>query len=316
MTYTREHFEGTPAEVRAQWLQARKSGVGGSDVGAIMVVNPYRTALDVWLEKTGREEAPDLSANAAVEWGNRLEDLVAAKVVEDHPELCVRRVNALLRDKHHPHRLASLDRAGTVRETGERIVIEIKTAGERAGEQWAEGVPLWYQAQVTHYLNLTGWARALVAVLIGGRDYREYWLEPDAGDRCAVAAAVDDFWKNYVQADQMPAVVGADAPALAALYTEDTGEYIAGQNGPVVAYQIACQCLERAKVEKEKRAAELMKIIGDARGLETEHYRVTWVRGTARRFDSKALKDADPKTYEKYLKETAKNGGLRVKEIE
>ena len=311
----REHFAGTPDEINAQWLAARMSGVGGSDVGAIMGLNPYRTALDVWLEKTGRAEKEDLTNNAAVEWGNRLENMVAEKVAEMHPELTVRRVNALLRDSEHPHRLASLDRAGTIRDTGERVVIEIKTAGEFSREQWADGVPLWYQAQVTHYLNVTGWRRALVAVLIGGRDYREYWLEPDAGDREAVAAAVDDFWTNYVQADQMPAVVGADAPALAALNIEDTGEYLEGRDGEVMAYLLACQCLDAAKAEKDKRAAELMARIGDGKGLETPRYRVTWSRGKSRRFDAKELQKTDPETYEKYVKETTRNGGLRVKEI-
>ena len=315
MRYTRLSFAGSPAEVRAQWLEARKKGVGGSDVGAIMGLSPYRTALDVWLEKTGRTEPPDLAGNAAVEWGNRLEDVVAAKFAENHPELTVRRVNAILQDVEHRHRLASLDRAGTDRNTGERFVLEVKTAGERAADQWADGVPLWYAAQVVHYLNVTGWTFAYMAVLNGGRDYREYVVEPDAADREEVAAAVDTFWADYVLADQMPAVVGEDAPALAAMYTEDSGENLEGRDGEVMAYMLACQCLERAKAEKEQRAAELMARIGDAKGLETPRYRVTWSRGLSKRFDAKALKEADPETYEKFVTTSTRNNGLRIKEL-
>lgn len=315
MSYTRLSFKGTPAEVRAAWLEARARGIGGSDVGAIMGLNPYKTALDVWLEKTGRVEPRDLTDNAAVEWGNRLEDVVAEKFAEQHPELTVRRVNAILQDTEHRHRLASLDRAGTDRDTGQRFVLEVKTAGERAVDQWAEGVPLWYTAQVTHYLNVTGWPRAYVAVLIGGRDYREYILEPDVQDRAAVAAAVDAFWVGYVIADQMPAVVGADAPALAAMHLEDTGEYLTGRDGEVMAYVLACQCLERAKAEKDARAAELMARIGDAKGIETPRYRVTWSRGEVSRFDAKALKAADPDTYERFVVTSTRNNGLRIKEI-
>lgn len=316
MGVARHTFTGSPAEVRAQWLEARKKGVGGSDVGAIMGLSPYRTALDVWLEKTGRAEPPDLADNAAVEWGNRLEDCVAAKFAEEHAgEFTVRRVNALLQDTDHRHRLASLDRAGTDRNTGRRFVLEVKTAGERAADQWADGVPLWYQAQVTHYLNVTGWGFAYVAVLIGGRDYREYRLEPDAQDRAAVAAAVDSFWADYVQADVMPQAVGADSPLLTALHPEPDGEFNEGRDADVMPYLLAVECLERAKAEKDARAAELRQIIGDANGIITPHYRVTWSRGSALRFDSKAFKAAHPDIYAEFTQETTRDNGLRIKEL-
>ena len=41
---------------RDQWLAERRTGIGGSDAGAILGVNKYRTALDVYLDKTGQAE--------------------------------------------------------------------------------------------------------------------------------------------------------------------------------------------------------------------------------------------------------------------
>ena len=78
-----------PKRLNKQWVEARKNGIGGSDVASIMGINKYSSPLSVWLIKTGREPSPDLSGNQAAEWGNRLEDVVADKFAEEHPELKV-----------------------------------------------------------------------------------------------------------------------------------------------------------------------------------------------------------------------------------
>ena len=70
--YTTVRFYGTDEEINAQWVKARKSGVGGSDGAAIMGLNKYSSPLEVWLVKTGKQPSPDLSGNQAVEWGNIL----------------------------------------------------------------------------------------------------------------------------------------------------------------------------------------------------------------------------------------------------
>ena len=67
-------------ENRQEWLRKRKNYLGGSDLGAICGLSTYRTALDVYLDKTSddiREET-----NAAMRWGNLLEDVVAKEYAE------------------------------------------------------------------------------------------------------------------------------------------------------------------------------------------------------------------------------------------
>ena len=80
--YTQVRFDGSPDEVNAKWERARRGGIGGSDVAAIMGISKYRSPYEVWLEKTGRVEPKDISGKQAVEWGNRLEDTVARKFAE------------------------------------------------------------------------------------------------------------------------------------------------------------------------------------------------------------------------------------------
>ena len=75
--YTTVRFYGTDEEINAQWVEARKSGIGGSDVASIMGLNKYSSPLEVWMEKTGRAETPDISDKPPVYWGVILEDVVA-----------------------------------------------------------------------------------------------------------------------------------------------------------------------------------------------------------------------------------------------
>ena len=46
---------------REDWLEERKKGIGGSDAATILGLNPYKTSIDLWEEKTGRKDAEDIS---------------------------------------------------------------------------------------------------------------------------------------------------------------------------------------------------------------------------------------------------------------
>jgi len=65
----------------AAWLAARQGGIGGSEIGALMGISEYETPFSVWNTKINGGK--DLSAVPAVEWGHRLEEVVAAKTAEE-----------------------------------------------------------------------------------------------------------------------------------------------------------------------------------------------------------------------------------------
>ena len=50
--------------------------IGSSDISVILGLNPFKTMLQLWAEKTGVVKPKDLSDNEAVEWGTRLERVV------------------------------------------------------------------------------------------------------------------------------------------------------------------------------------------------------------------------------------------------
>ena len=40
---------------RDQWLSVRKGGIGSSDAASAVGLNPYKSQLELWMEKTGRD---------------------------------------------------------------------------------------------------------------------------------------------------------------------------------------------------------------------------------------------------------------------
>ncbi len=46
---------------RAEWLSVRGGGIGSSDAAVAVGISPYKSPLELWLEKTGRQAAPKLA---------------------------------------------------------------------------------------------------------------------------------------------------------------------------------------------------------------------------------------------------------------
>lgn len=314
--YTEIRFFGTPEEINKQWVEARKNGIGGSDVASIMGLNKYSSPLNVWLVKTGREESPDLSDNQAVEWGNRLEDVVADKFADEHPELQVRRRNATMVSIKRPWAFANIDRWVTDGH-GNVGILEVKTVGMRRAADWDNGVPLYYLTQVMHYMSVTGYQYAWVAVLIGGQEFREYYIERDEADIKAINDAVDTFWRDFVETDTAPALIGNDpeANALLSQHSDPSTEFIAMLDEDVSMLDELREIKDQINDLKHRKTLienTIKDLIGDNKGIETETKRITWVRSVRSSFDKKTFEEANPGVIQDYMKTSVTNGGIRI----
>ena len=92
---------------REQWLDLRHTGVGGSDVGAIMGFNPWAGILDIYLDKLNK--LPQNEENEYMYWGNILEDIVA-KEFSKRTGKKVRNSNFMFRSEEYPWMVADVDR--------------------------------------------------------------------------------------------------------------------------------------------------------------------------------------------------------------
>jgi putative phage-type endonuclease len=215
----------TKAMPREEWLDVRKSGIGSSDAAAAVGLNPYKSQLELWLEKTGRDAAlPKIDPNdeeSPAYWGNMLEPIVASHYTKRTGNR-VRRINAVLQHPNpdYPWMLANIDRE--VIGAADVQILECKTAGINGARLWKEGVPEYVVLQVQHQLAVTGKQAADVAVLLGGQHLEIHHIERDEILIKRLILLEAQFWQ-YVTSDTLPPVDGTESAdrALRALYPED-----------------------------------------------------------------------------------------------
>lgn len=213
---------------RDQWLTVRKGGIGSSDAASAVGLNPYKSQLELWMEKTGRDGGlPKTDPNdetSPMYWGTLLESIVAAHYTKRTGHK-VRRINAVLQHPKEPWMLANLDRE-VIGATGVQI-LECKTAGINGARLWKEGVPEYVQLQVMHQLAVTGKQAADVAVLICGQELQVHRIDRDEAMIARLIELERQFWR-YVELDQAPPADGSDSAdvALRCLYPRDSGQTI------------------------------------------------------------------------------------------
>lgn len=287
---------------KKEWLKYRKQGIGGSDAGAVCGLNPYRTAIQVYQDKT-TEETEDID-NEAMRQGREFEDYVAKRFIEATGKK-VRRANAMFLDEKHPFMLADVDRMVV----GENAGLECKTASPYMAEKWENGkIPLSYQIQCHHYMSVCNADAWYIAVLIYGRDFKFYRLERDEEMLGDLIRVEEDFWMNHVQKHVMPSPDGsklADS-VIAEYYRKSIPETIPlnGFNEKLERREELKEIMEKLETEKRLIEQELKLYMGQAEIAENDQFRVSWKSVSSNRVDEKRLKVEKPRIYKQYQKTT------------
>lgn len=194
-----------------QWRHSRSKGLGGSDAGTVIGVNHFKGAFQLWMEKTGQIPAANLDDNEAVYWGNQLEDVVAQEF-SVRAEVPVYTSPYMFRSKTHPWMLLNVDRLTVDPETGEPALLECKTAGFFAGDEWeGDHIPERYEAQVYHAAHVLGFDHAFIAVLIAGQRFEWRKITLDKTVMANIVKAEQNFWLNHVEAMVPPPPDGSDS---------------------------------------------------------------------------------------------------------
>jgi putative phage-type endonuclease len=294
-----------------EWKQARRKGIGGSDAAAVAGVSRYKSPLQVYLEKIG--EIENNVDNEYVHFGKILEEVVA-KEFEERTGKKVRRVNSILIHPEYPWMIANIDR----KIVGEDAVLECKTTSAYNAKEWKENVPQEYIIQVQHYLAVTGYPKAYIAVLIGGNHFEWREIERDEELIKKLIDVEKDFW-FHVEAKIPPEVDGSEASTkiLETLYhdsvdkeillPQDVNKLVEERNALVD--QI--KQLTEMKNEKENKIKAMMK---ENETAKTDKYVISWKKYVSKRFDTKAFKKEHSDLYEKYVKESSSRR-FAIKEV-
>ena len=193
----------------------RASFLGGSDIGAIVGVSKYRSAMDVWLEKTGKQVHHKDSF--ALRFGSFAESFIADEyalltgeqlvnhlhgIIHPRHSFCVGHIDRFVMDQPNLPLFAS---DGTL---NAKKLLECKTANLYSQSDWGEpgtdAIPLPYYSQCLWYLGITNLAEIDVVVLLGGSDLRIYTITRDLELESLIFDKAALFWTEHVQKDIPP----------------------------------------------------------------------------------------------------------------
>jgi putative phage-type endonuclease len=287
----------------------RMRGIGGSDAPAILGLSPWRTPVDVYMEKIG--EAPQIEDTPAMYWGRALENVLAEEYAR-RTNARLRRVNRTLVHREHPFLIGHIDREVVANERGPGV-LEVKTAG-RLTDEWGEPgtdeVPEHYLVQVQHYLAVTGRAWADLAVLfLTEREFRIYHVPRDNDLVKVILAEEIRFWREHVEPQVPPPPRSLDD--LRRVWPRHRPGSISVASPEITAAAAQLAALRGQIKALEARADELVfaiqQAMADAEELHAEDGRVlaTWKSVTTRSIDTKALANAHPDIVSGFMKEKA-----------
>jgi len=288
------------------WLEFRRLGIGGSDASVICGINKYKSLVELWMEKTG--QIPHQEAGEAAYWGTRLESLVREEFTL-RTGIEVAPVNHILQSESHPFMLANLD--GTcVHPIYGICVFEAKTASTYLAGDWEDGIPDPYMLQVQHYMAVTGYKGAYVAVLIGGNTFKWKFIERDEEIIAMLIQLESEFW-DLVQSNTPPPLDGSDASAEFINLQFPNSRPLTKIHLPMEAaaliqqYDAACEQLEHFSEQKQEAENLLKQMLGEHETGTIADRVITWKTIAQERIDSKALKIGHPRLFKKYANKSS-----------
>lgn len=299
---------------REEWLAWRRQGIGGSDAAAILGLDRYKSAFEVYAEKVGlKTEEPD---NEAMRQGRDLEAYVAERFCEATGKK-VRRRNAMLQHPAYPWMLANIDRWVV----GENAGLECKTTSVLNRARFAQGeFPANYYVQCMHYMAVTGAEKWYLAVLVLNKAFHVFTIERDENEIQALIEAEKRFWEEHVMPQIPPTPDGTESTAdvIKAMFPEARErETVAlfGYEEKIKAYLELDARIAELERQRDALKQELQLVLGDAELGRAQGYMVEWKNQIRRNLDTNRLKAERPEIYEQYLKPVQTVRVFKIKEV-
>ena len=289
---------------REEWLKLRKTGIGGSDAGAIAGVNPYSSAMKVFQDKTSEDiEETD---SESMRLGRDLEEYVAQRFTEA-TGLKVRRSNMMYRSEEHPFMIADVDRLVV----GEDAGLECKTASAYNADKWENGkYPLHYMFQCYHYMAVTGKKAWYLAVVILGKGFHYVKFEWDDWFIQELVTLEKKFWLEHVVPLCMPDPDGSKAcdSVLEEYFSrarKGSSMVLKGFDEKLKRREILEEQMKKLENECKKIDQEIKLAMGENEYADTPGFHISWSNVETKRLDAKKIKEESPDIYERFAVTTS-----------
>lgn len=296
---------------RAQWLEERKKGIGGSDSAAVLGLSKWKSPYQVWCDKKGCNPSEG-SDNAGLFWGRTLEPVIRQHY-SDITGYSVAEAEIYFMPGYD-YIFATVD--GLVIEDPERI-LEIKTArtAEGWGEPESDQIPVEYICQCQHYMMVYNRHITDVAALIGGSDFRIYHIEASENIQRHMLREYASFWQK----------VKNDIPPEPRCFDDVMRRFCESTQTEITASPYIHLLAEQMKTAKEQIVSlenlcedlktKIAAFMGENEVLTSnDRTLATWKYGKPRQyFDKNRLLAEHPEIFEKYNKQTAPTRTFLIK---
>lgn len=196
------------AKVQIPESTDRRGFLGGSDMPSILGVSPWKTAYDLWEEKTAPIQLPppeptpaEEKRNRLLRRGKRLEPWVM-EMLEEETGIFIQKKNQRYIDEEYPWMQCEVD-FEFIGESGEMCNGDVKTVSPFAAGEWGEQgtdeIPVYYALQFFWGLMIKPERPlCLVGTLIGADDLRVYRVMRDNELIAEVRRQAVRFWTHNV----------------------------------------------------------------------------------------------------------------------
>jgi|GEM_PF-1181216 len=283
---------------REEWLEQRRSGIGGSDIAAILGVDPFgKTAADVYDEKTGN--GVEVEQTLPMKRGNVLEPIAVQQYVEETGRQ-VRR-QPMRRHKQYPFMVGNIDRQQLKDERGTGV-LEVKCPGLKNFSNLIHfGLHEGYILQIQHYLEVFGYDWGTFAIF-NAEPWKVHWFDVERDEKLIsrMIEAEGKFWE-MVQEGVRPEepVAKLDIPKVeGTLILRDDPEWIEAAKN---LWEIK-ELRQSTELLYKDAGARVKALCGKYGTFEGAGIRVHFKRYPGNmRFSKTALKRATPLDYQKTI---------------
>lgn len=295
---------------RQEWLRHRESGIGSSEVGTILGLNPFETPYQLWRRKMHLDQPKE--ENFAMRAGHYLEDAVS-RFFADETGLEIIKSSAgdwLIVSDAKPYMRVSPDRTYWLPDqphrNGNKGILECKTTQLAVDK---DNVPQHWFCQLQYQLGVAELEHGALAWLVQGRSFDCAQYSFDASFFGWITEEVERFWVDNIQGGIEPQPVNVDDVLLR------NPRHVIGKQVEATPELIAdCTELKELKEElssmearKKQLEADIKMAMGDAEALvskvsERPVVLATWKASKdSIRFDEKRFAAAQPELYNEYL---------------
>lgn len=302
------------------WLELRKGGIGSSEVGTILGLNPYETPYQLWRKKKGLDgPTPESFAMRA---GHYLEDAVSRFYADETGNEIIKASAGdwIIANNEQPHLRVSPDRTywpkGMARRACNKGIVECKTTQMEID---GDSLPQHWFCQLQYQLGVAELEQGAIAWLTAGREfgYRNLVFDKDFYDW--MIEEVTRFWMDYIVGNKEPLAINV-ADVLIKNPRHIAGKMLTA-NDDIIAELAELKELreELAALDARKKDIEagIKMVMGDAEALvlpNTDNILCTWKVGKDRsKFDEKRFAQEHPDIYAQYTKTTPGSRTFLVK---